>query len=67
MALEMDAGGVVQKAIRYRLPPPPRPQQYKVYLLRTAPPPLMGENPFQGLVERVGPENRDNLVINSDM
>jgi hypothetical protein len=28
---------------------------------------LMRANPLQGPVEGVGPENRDNLEINSDM
>jgi hypothetical protein len=45
--------------------PPPR---YKVNLLRTAPgPPSIGANPLQAPLEGVGPENRDNSEINSDM
>jgi hypothetical protein len=43
-------------------------EQYEVYLLPSAnPPALMGANPLQGPSERVGPENRDNLEIKSDM
>jgi hypothetical protein len=67
MALEMDAGGVVQRQYRTAYPPPPPPALNSTKFIYFVPPPLMGANLLQGPVKRVGPENRDNLVINSDM
>jgi hypothetical protein len=64
MALVMDMppsrGGAVRSVFTsYCSAPPPFPQRYKVYLLRTAAPPLTGANPLQGPLKGVGPENRD--------